>query len=331
MAILNLGNLPGDFGLPASALSTSATGRDSAYSPSSILCNFQNIIIPMDATAGTDFWFHWRHHMNNVGTGNSSGSGTVLRITDRNGNIVFDIQKTTTASYTFAIRILGSTNVQSGTTFQLFNSTTYTFDLKLVIPASGGTLVAEWYINGTLHSTVSATNSGTVKVRPRNLINDMPSFINGGSTGINFSEIIVAEGESTIGARLATLEPSSAGNYAQWDGTIAALADGETASGISSRTVGHRFNSIMSAYGGAGSPATVRGLFLKANANQAGASAPTQLNQSLRIGGVDYDGSAKAIVPGMGVIHEWANNPATSAPWATAAWAALEAGVLAAA
>ena len=127
------------------------------------------------------------------------------------------------------------------------------------------------------------------------------------------------------------LEPVSAGSFSAWNGSVAALADADPASGVNTNSVAARFNSVFSVYAGPASPASVRGLFLKANGNQAGGSAPSQLNQSLRIGGTNYDGSPQAMVPGQGNIHEWANNPATSAPWLTAAFASLEGGLLSAA
>lgn len=328
MAILFVGNTPADIGLPASALSTSAPGRDAAYSPSSVLCprNASGMLnIPVDA--GTDFWFHFRCHWDNVGSGNASGSGIGFRILDALGNVICDHNKTSSSTYNHFLRVLGTTTVQNGTAHLFATSITYTVDIKLTV---GANITAELYINGSLHSTSTVANGGTVKGQPRRLILDYCHNLNSGSTGIHYTEVIVAVDESTVGARLATLEPASAGAFSAWTGDVASLADGETGSGVYATAAAQRFNSVFGAYGGAASPASVRGLFLKSQAVQSGVVSPTQLNQSIRIGGTNYDGAAQAILPGVATMHEWANDPATSAPWLTAAWAALEGGLLAA-
>ncbi len=329
MTILNLGNTPADFGLPASVVSTAATGRDAAYSPSSLLCPFgQGATVNIPANAGTDYWFHFRIHFNNIGTGSDSGAALVIR--DAAGVAIFDLNDTAGSTYVHTPRVFGSSTV-SGTNFTFVTNTTYTLDFKVTVGASAGNIVVEMYVNGALHTSVTAVNSGTVKTKPRLMTLDFAKMIAVAGTGINYSEIIVAVDESTIGARLATLEPASAGAFAQMTGTVAALADADTATGVTSTAVAQRFNSIFSAYGGAASPASVRGVFLKSQARQAGAVAPTQLSQSIRISATNYDGAAQAILPGVDNIHEWANNPNTAAPWLTAALAALEGGLLSAA
>ncbi len=326
MTILNLGNTPADFGLSASVVSTAAAGRDAAYSPSSMLCLNAAPIVNIPADAGTDYWFHWRLFWN-ASTGNSTGS--VLRISDAANSLICDMHRLSTNNFATQFRVYGS-SVVSGTAFTFVNNTTYIMDLKLTVGASAGNIVAELYINGALHTSVTAVNSGTVKTKPRQLI---LAFADGltSAVGINYSEIIATVDESTIGARLATLEPASAGAFATMAGTVAALADADTATGVTSAAVAQRFNSVFSAYGGAATPASIRGVFLKSQASQAGAAAPTQLNQSIRISATNYDGAAQAIVPGVGNIHEWVNNPNTAAPWLVAALAAFEGGLLSAA
>lgn len=329
MAIVNLGNNPSDFGLDPTTVSTSATGRDTNYSPSSILAPMRTSLSLGIPTTGTDYWFHFRMYMNNVGTGSSSGTGAGFSVYDTNGVLIYQLAKTSSSNYSHFIRIFGSTTVTNATALVLVNSGTYTLDVKLTVGGSGGSIVMELYLNGTLHSTSTATNSGTVKAQPRFATIDFAQNLNTGSTGVNYTEVIVATDESTVGARLATLEPSSAGAFSAMTGTVAALADSDTASGVYATAAAQRFNSIFSAYAGASSPSSIRGVFLKAKAT-AGAGSPNQLNQSIRISGTNYDGAAQSIVPGRSVLHEWANNPATSAPWLPAALAALEGGLLAA-
>ncbi len=328
MTILNLGNTPVDFGLPASVVSTLATGRDAAYSPSSLLClASEHPVVNIPADAGTDYWFHWRFLWNNIGSAAAVAGLFGFRVLDAASALICDMSRAST-TYVHTLRVFGSATV-SGATFTFVNNTTYTMDLKVTVGASGANIVVELYINGALHTSVTAVNTGTVKTKPRRAILEFSSGLAAAATGINYTEIIAAVDESTIGARLATLEPTSAGAFATMAGTVASLADADTATGVTATAAAQRFNSVFSAYGGAASP-TVRGVFLKSQVSQSGAAAPTQLNQSIRISATNYDGAAQVIVPGVGNIHEWANNPNTAAPWLTAALAAFEGGLLSA-
>lgn len=201
---------------------------------------------------------------------------------------------------------------------------TYFVDLALTVGSSGGTITLQFYVNGSLISTTTATNSGTIKGQPRSMQISFPQKVAGGA--INFTEFIVAVDESTINLRLATLDPASAGAESDWSGTVAGLADQDTGSGIFSINAGDRFSSIFTAYGGPSSPAGVRGVFLKALPGSI-AGGPTQLDQYVRISAVEYDGTPTPVVTGTPQMREMVVNPATSAPWATGAFAALEAGV----
>jgi hypothetical protein len=330
MTIQYLASTPQEVGLDASAWSTSVTGRDTVYSAGSILALNQTLSVPIGVVSATDYWFHMRVYYNNVGTGTSSVQTPIIQFYDSVGNLIGEMWKYATYNYGIGIRLYGS-SIISGPYFTPVTNTTYTYDIRLIIPGSGGTMTMEFYVNGTLHSSVTATNSGTVKGKPFIMLSTIQNALSVGSTGINYSEIIAATDESTINARLATLTPVSAGAFSEWTGSQATLADVDSASGVSVASNAKRFNSVFSAYGGPGTPSSIRGVFLKAAGSQAGAIAPTQLNQSLRIGGINYDGTAQAMVPGRGNIHEWAINPATSAAWLTANLVSLEGGLLSAA
>lgn len=323
MAILFVGNTPLDVGLPASVVSTAATGRDAAYSPSSLLCKNQNPIIPIPVNGGTEFWVHFRKFLNNVSTGSGTVAGTIYRCFDGSGNLIFDINKSVN-TISGTLRVYGSTTV-SGPTYNHTTNTEYTYDLRVVVGPSGGTITVDWFINGTFFCSVSATNSGTVKTQPRSLNMELPSNLTGSATGINYSEMIVAVDESTIGMRLATLEPASAGAWAQWTGSVGSLADDDTGTGIEALAAGHRFTSIFSAYAGPSSPAGIRGVYLKALAAQSGLP-PSQIDQFVRIAAINYDGALQTPSPSVPIVREMTLDPDTGLPWAVAALAALEAG-----
>lgn len=323
MAILFVGNTPLDVGLPASVVSTAATGRDAAYSPSSLLCKSQNPVIPIPVNGGTEFWIHFRKFVNSAGTGNGTGSAAIYRCFDGSGNLIFDINKSVN-TINGTLRVYGSATV-SGPTYNHATDIEYTYDLRVVVGPSGGTITVDWFINGTLFCSVSATNSGTVKTQPRTFNMDLPSNLITAAVGINYSEMIVAVDESTIGMRLATLEPASAGAWAQWTGSVSSLADSNTGTGLEAIAAGHRFTSIFSAYAGPSSPAGIRGVYLKALAAQSGLP-PSQIDQFVRIAATNYDGALQTPSPSVPIVREMTLNPDTGLPWAVAALAALEAG-----
>lgn len=327
MTVLFIGNTPVDVGVTAAQVSTLTLGRDPAYSPYSLLCDFINPTIAIPVDAGTSFWFHFRMYGNAISDGSGVGAGPIFRCVDGAGVQIFDVYKNTNGHDSY-LRVNGSATV-NGAVMTFVSANTYTMDFKVTVGGSGGTIVVEVYQNGVLVSAATATNSGTVKTQPRQFYIDFPSRVAGAALGFNFTEFLVTSDEPTIGARVATLDPSSAGFYAAMSGAVADLADFDSVTGVASNANGQRFNAVMSAYAGPANPAGVRGIFLKSNAAQSG-GAPYKLNQGFRIGGVNYDGVAKTVVTGTPTVHEFVNNPATSAPWLAAALAALEVGLLSA-
>lgn len=322
MTILFLGNTPADFGAVDASNVTTTTGRDTAYSPNSINGrNTSNFMINLPASTGA-IWLHFRFAATSV-----SGTGSAgLIFTDASANIIAEVVRNTNTSNLYA-RVYGSTPVNGATGSLTANAVNFV-DVKLSVGSSGGSITMELYINGVLASTATATNSGTVKGQPVQI-----SYVNQGFAGNNdayLSEVIVTSEESTIGARLATLLPSSAGAFADMTGTVASLADYDSLTGVVSDAAAERFNAIMSAYGGAASPASIRGVFLKSHATQSG-GAPTKLAHSLRLGSTNYDGTPQTVVSGAPILTEWATNPNTGVAWTTAALAALEGGLLSAA
>lgn len=330
MAVLFVGNTPADLALPASVIDTATTGRDTAYSPYSLRCSGHTPVINIPANGGTTFWFHFRAHFNNVSNGSGTASTSTILCYDANGNIIFDLIKNVN-TYQSYLRLYASSLLnRSAQPFFLLNNITYFFDFEITVPASGGTMTARWYVNGALVNEIIGTNSGTVKTQPRQLVNNASLFLSNGSTGINMSEFIVTVDEPTLGMRLATLDPTSAGADAAWGGTLASLTDNDTGTGIVSLNPNERFSAIYSAYAGPSSPAGIRGLYLKAHPGLI-AGGPTRLDQPVRISSAYYDGTAETVVSGEPLMRELTVNPATSAPWTPAAFAALEAGVRSAA
>lgn len=140
-----------------------------------------------------------------------------------------------------------------------------------------------------------------------------------------YSEFIVTDNESTIGWRLATLEPNAAGTYTAWKGVptnLAVLGDGLS---ISSDTAGEKESWTLSAYGGPATASGVRAVVNKFFA-QAGAFPPTQIRPFIRHAATDVAGIT--FTP-SGAFHMEVldNNPQTTLTWDTADLATLEVGV----
>lgn len=323
MAILFVGNTPADVGLLPGTVSVAAAGRDAAYSPSSVLCDYVNPTVAIPVNGGTSFWVHWREMMNTASNGAGTGQIPVFRCLDGGGATICDILKGVN-DHDCLLRVFGSATV-SGAEYIFSTDVAYTHDLKITVGPSAGTIVVEWYINGVLWSSVTATNSGTVKTQPRTFSFDRGSSLPGAALGANYSEFIVAVDEPTIGLRLATLQPTSAGDLTAWTGTVASLADSDGATGIQSIAAGQRFTSILSAYAGPSSPAGIRAVILKALAAESGL-APQQIDQIFRIATTNYDGSLVTPVPGVPLYREAVNDPNTGLPWHPAALAALQVG-----
>lgn len=323
MAILFLGNTPADVGLAPGTASVAALGRDAAYCPSSILADFVNPTVAIPVNGGTSFWVHWREFFNTASNGNGTSGNICFRCLDGAGVVIFDLYKGVN-DYDTLMRVYGSATVSSAE-YIFVTNTFYTHDIKITVGPSAGTIVVEWYINEVLWASVTATNSGTVKTQPRTFSFERGSTLTAASPGCNFSEFIVAVDESTIGMRLATLEPTSAGALAAWTGTVASLADSDGATGIQSIAAGQRFTSILSAYAGPSDPAGIRSVTLKALAAESGL-APQQIDQIFRIATTNYDGTLVNPVPGVPLYREAVNDPSTGLPWLPAALAALEVG-----
>lgn len=190
-------------------------------------------------------------------------------------------------------------------------------------------IVVNFYLNGVLVSTATAANTSGLKQKPTRIVfrnEDMAQT----SYNAVFSQIIVTDGESTVGWRLAEMKPNGAGALSDWTGGHAALGDTDVGTAVSSDAANERLSMTLSSYLGPSSPAGIRGVFAVSRA-QKGSGGPTRLNHFLRIAGVNYDGTGVVVpepaLPTRQIIHEWANNPATSVAWATADFAGIQLGL----
>ena len=205
----------------------------------------------------------------------------------------------------------------------LIPDTNYVMDISLDI--SAGNYTMELYFGGALQATLTwASSLG----RPTKAIFDFDDTAsNNLETTWYCSEVIVTDGESTIGWRLATLVPAADGFYTDWQGDytgIKTLGDGQ---GISTDMLGAKqswtFGTLPAGVSGS---AAIRGVLHYVNAAPGTVSGLSSIVPLVRISGAGYDGPVFT-VSGGGDLVVVDQNPATGAAWTVAELANLEVGV----
>lgn len=318
MPILFVGNNGND--IPGLVTGTGTTAREAAYNPdqaegfvSGSEASLWSVVLPSEAT---DFWMHFRMRVPTMSNAASDGnlcffvddSGDRIAYVDINDGNLFLVADNGTLS---ALAPIAYTS-----------NTTYTFDVHIQVTS---TILVEWFINGALAATATRPSVGTrTGVRAAHF--DMNDVVGLTNNPFAVSEVICTQAEPTIGWRLATLTPNANGFHGDWLGGFADVQNLNDGSSIKAATAGLRESYTLSAYGGNPSPAGVRAVIVGAFA-QKGPTGPQQLAAFARIGGVNYD--LPAITPPGGKYNfEFAVNPATGLPWATADLATTEFGFL---
>lgn len=319
MTVLFAGSAPHELGGSAE-VDTSLTHRDPDFVPvgSKFTGNFDNsgvgFTVVTPAPAGK-YWYHARFR-----THADISSAVTL-----DGHLI--------EFYTADDEFIGSLDVSDGS-WRLLSETGSTAAISDITPdteyvmdvsldVSGGSYTMELYFGGTLQGTLTWTSA---LARPTTAVFDFYDTDAVDSVETWYcSEVIVTDGESTIGWRLATLTPNADGTHTDWQGDytgIETLGDGL---GISSGTVGAKQSWTFAAVpAGVTGSSTIRGVFQSTVAS-VGQAAPPTITPFTRVSGTDYDETA--FTPSTVDIVEFAQNPATSAPWTAAELASLEVGV----
>ena len=319
MTVLFSGSFAENLGV-ADYHSTAATGRDATMTDAQVaLPQIAETSIGwggMNISSASDLWFHWRMHATETGNVNDNTVADLFQVTKANGSGPFTIRKSSPSSdRTFNARI----PTTDGASVELLGGTTYTFDVCCRF--SSGSQIIEWYINGSLASTVSRTETASnyTSFKITNTIGRRAT----GSNPVYLSEFIMATA-STIGARVQTLRPSSAGTYAQWTGSPGSVNDFNPVTGITASTSGL----IASRVHTAALSGTIRSV--QPWGYQVGL-APPRSSPMFRIAGTDYF-TASPVTPGANSAHpnivtsNFATNPATSAAWTTSDLAGIDGG-----
>lgn len=250
----------------------------------------------------------------------TAGHG-VLKIRDANGETLAIVQDETPNNYRFTASAVGDTTVQGSESASLARQTLHALVVKVAVTASN--IDVELYANGVLASSASASNSTSgkggaasaeIEVKPKK-----------GTAWI--SELMIAD-SSLVNARMVELAPSTAGGEADWNGTIASIADRSTATGLTTKTAGARSSWDVDTFTlPAGEQITE---LVVAGQAQRLATGPSTVTPMLRIGTTNYDGTAESIdIGSTNFAHSWATDPSDSAAWTETKINAAESGVVA--
>lgn len=194
--------------------------------------------------------------------------------------------------------------------------TVYDIDLHLKCSTTTG-LFIRLYVDGVLVSeSTSTSNRGPIRSVSFDMIDAGQSGV---SEEIYFSEIIVDDAQSTIGCRLHTAKPNTAGFYSEMTGSVTDIQDADDSNVLIADANGERFSWDPPAYTGDVSSGTnVRTVFVQSNTTMAvDGEGPDKLTHFLRIGSTDYFGTQE--LPGGGAPSlnqtNFDTDPSTGLDW----------------
>jgi len=316
MTILFVGNSPDDVG-GVTVSTTLTTERDALYNTSAITAQVGPYSTPLGIqlpSTAADMWLHFRQYFTSGMVG-ASADGEILSIYSGDGSKIAMIDL---LNGEWIPIVYGATTV-TGAAAPVGTGVS-TFDIHLEVAVN---ITLSIYIGGILTASATAAVGASGPASRIVWTNvDASSALNDSY----YSEFIVTDAESTVGWRLATLDPDLDGTHTAWLGDYTALNTARDGSTISAATAGLRESWSLSPYNGPVMVSGVRAVVSKLFA-QKGQTGPQSIVPFARIGGVDYDLPAQTptnLTPIMGI---WDNDPATGITWDTSALASIEMGV----
>lgn len=323
MAILNVGNTMAEFA-GVTFVETDSARFNSAYSSYAVGKSLlaQDAPNPIDVrfpTPSSDLWIHFTLFTPDWGFAGNVG-GYWFQIRDINDMPIAGVD---VLALNWHVEAYGATDV-AGSNFGMPRLTLMDVDIRVV---HGPVNRMELYINGGLMSSAEVANNG--QGAPARLYMDHDRMLGSFAQNMAYSELIITDGEPTLGWKLATSDPDSPGFYSDWAGSVADIANQDMATFVTSNSPNQRFSWTPSAYAGPASAAGIRAVCAKAVA-QRGVVGPQNMRQFLRIASTDYDGPSTSPTGNqqIGELAVWDENPNTLASWATADLASVEVGVL---
>lgn len=260
-------------------------------------------------TTGQSLWFHIEA-AHQIDSGNVTN---VIELIDSSNQPWVSIRQV--AQYNFAVAWNSGTGGSpawteiTATRFNHNGSTRNIFDLKVTL---GSPHSVEMYLNNNLVGVGTFTQASLTSLSRFNL---RPAESN---RSMSYSQIYVTEGIATVGAKVNSRSASAAGTTNTF--TSGAYTDvnenvHNDTTNMSSNTAGQVYThayqdtTVPGGYG-------IRSVFTWARGKNGGL-APNNFQHACRNGGTDY---FSPNVAGIGIGYmplgaQWANDPATSAPW----------------
>lgn len=298
---------------------TSVAGRyDSNWAPSYIqMPNYRkfNLTIPTK----TNIWMHWTDHMPREPS--TGADGFELRVYGDDGAYIATIDTKDNRHEWYASLNGSSWTVLSNREYYDTQLNTVTYDVNIRFnDGASGNIEIDVYMDGAMRENYS----GTLSSHPSTGVASI-AFNNNDTIGNrSVTEIIIAD-EDTRGMRLTEMTPNAAGNYTAWTGDYTDFVEAAGGTGISSNTNGDRESWGLTSPIQTGEIAGAR--VVHQVFGYPGSSGVSQIDGFVRISSTDYDSGAQTPSPGIPLIFEWTQNPATSAAWTQTELQALEVGV----
>jgi len=315
--ILHLGHQPTDISGISGLLSTVAAGFDDTLDINGIRFNRSRTLaapfaVGFPAPSG-DLWLGFRYvPPNNDSESITQSNAGFLEFFDADNVRIAQIRPLTSTNRYHA-EAFGDTTVQGSSSYIAANGQPQWVDVRMAV---GAEITIEFFVDGVLHSTATAANTGG-KGKPVRVV-----FANANLHGSfssrtwYYAHIAVLDGVSTIGRRFVRRSPNAIASFNEMVGSIDALSDGDIATRVASSAAGQRMSFSLTGPTGPASVSAIAGVHLKQIA-QAGTDGPDATAGFLRMGGVNHDASP-VTVPSLAphpVYSSWAVSPADASPW----------------
>lgn len=272
----------------------------------------------LDYGTGTDLYIH----MDLALGGYAASAGTGNRFVWLNGAGVEKIALATTSNNTLTLQYHNGTSWVSVGSITINMGTRQTLDLRAKVNSASGLL--KLYVSGTERIDSGTVDLSGITSLGKHRFYGLSVSIFGSNTLA--SQVIIAD-EPTIGMRLITRYPNTAGASTDWTGGYTdidelAYNDGDF---VNSGTANQ-----VSTFGQTGpgiSGYNVRAVGVYARA-RCGGGGPQNLQLALRSAGTNYFSASKTLDVGYRAFGNiWETNPATSADWLNTAVDSLQPGV----
>lgn len=269
-----------------------------------------------------DQWIHFKIHRQGSLGGSGSLAENFFEVFDTEGDLLFGLERgANLGSMRLNLYSGGLYNALYSSNILGFLPGNYTLTYSFRLRQNATNHILDFYLDGILIRTLTRPQTNQ-----RNIANWQiwaPRL----ATGCLFtlSEIMMTDGEPTLGARIATMSPSGLASTNTWTGTWESLGDEDTGSGVSTDQDNARITGSFSAYGGAASPVGIRAVVqsMRFVDNESG----LLINGFLRSSATNNDTTDSEIRDESRVFTIWDQNPFTTADWTVADLGTVEGGV----